>query len=193
VPDPTFFATPQDLRAWLEAHHETETELWVGYHRRATGRPSITWPESVDQALCFGWIDGVRKRVDDERYMIRFTPRKPTSTWSAVNVRRFGELQEAGLVHPAGLAAFERRREDRTAIYSYEQTGEPALPEAYEERLRAEPAASEYFAAQPRWYRRAAVHWVMQAKREETRLRRLEQLIQDSAAGRTVGPLTRPG
>ena len=163
----------------------------MGYHRQSTGRTNLTWPKSVDQALCFGWIDGVRKRDDEDRYMIRFTPRKATSTWSAVNVARFAELRDAGLVHPAGIAAFERRREDRTAIYSYERRDELALPEDYERRLRENAAAWAFFAAQPPWYRRAAVHWVLQAKREETRERRLAQLIACSAENRTVPPLTR--
>ena len=119
--EPTFFATPEDFRAWLEAHHDTATELLVGFHKKGSGRPSITWPESVDQALCFGWIDGVRRRIDDDSYSIRFTPRKQRSNWSVVNVRRVGELTELGLMRPAGLAAFERRSDDRTAIYAYEQ------------------------------------------------------------------------
>jgi uncharacterized protein YdeI (YjbR/CyaY-like superfamily) len=188
-----FYPTPASWRAWLEAHHETEAEVLVGFHKRATGRPCITWPESVDQALCFGWIDGVRRSLGEEAYTIRFTPRKTGSTWSAVNVKRFGELREAGLVAPAGLAAFERRREDRTAIYAYEDGNEAQLPADYEARLRANAAAWDYFSARPPWYRRTAIHWVVRAKKEETRERRLNQLIEDSAAGRTIGPLTRPG
>jgi uncharacterized protein YdeI (YjbR/CyaY-like superfamily) len=162
----------------------------VGFHKRGSRRPSITWPESVDQALCFGWIDGVRKRVDDERYMIRFTPRKRSSTWSRVNVARVAELTEAGLMHPAGLAAFAARTEEGT--YSYEQREAAAFDPEREARLRADAAAWAWFSAQPPWYRRTATHWVMSAKREETRDRRLARLIADSAAGRTVGPLQRP-
>ncbi len=190
--EPTFFATPADFRAWLEAHHDTEIELLVGFHKKGSGRASITWPESVDQALCFGWIDGVRRRIDDERYSIRFTPRKPRSTWSAVNVRRVGELTKLGLMHPAGVAAFERRSDDRTAIYSYEQRRTAKLDAEQERRFRANSAAWTWFQAQPAGYRRTAAHWVISAKRPETRDRRLEQLIEDSAAGRTIRPLTPP-
>jgi uncharacterized protein YdeI (YjbR/CyaY-like superfamily) len=189
--EPTYFATRAEFRAWLEAHHERETELLVGFHKRGSGRPSITWPESVDQALCFGWIDGVRRSLGADAYTIRFTPRKPRSNWSAINVARMGELEAAGLVHPAGQAAFERRSDDRTAIYSYEQRKTARLPDEYERELRANPAAAEFFDAQAPWYRRTATHWVISAKREETRARRLGQLIEHSAAGRTIPPLTR--
>jgi uncharacterized protein YdeI (YjbR/CyaY-like superfamily) len=187
---PAFYATPAEWRAWLEAHHAVEREHWVGFHKRGSGRPSLTWPEAVDQALCFGWIDGVRKRVDDERYMIRFTPRKPSSRWSRVNVARVGELKAAGLMRPAGLEAFEARTEEGT--YSYEQRDAAAFDPERERRLRADAAAAAFFDAQPPYYRRAVTHWVMSAKREETRDRRLALLIECSAAGRTVPPLTRP-
>jgi uncharacterized protein YdeI (YjbR/CyaY-like superfamily) len=190
--EPIFFATPADWRAWLEEHHDTERELLVGFRKRGSGRASITWPESVDEALCFGWIDGVRRRLDDDSYTIRFTPRRARSTWSAVNVARVKELEAEGRMHPAGLAAFARRSDDRTAIYSYEQRRTAELGEAYEAELRADPAAWAYFAAQPPSYRRAAAHWVTSAKREETRRRRLAQLVADSAQGRPIGPLTRP-
>jgi uncharacterized protein YdeI (YjbR/CyaY-like superfamily) len=190
--EPTFFATPEDFRAWLEAHHDSETELLVGFYKKGSGRPSITWPEAVDQALCYGWIDGVRRRIDDDSYSIRFTPRKPSSTWSAVNVRRVGELTELGLMRPAGLAAFERRSDDRTAIYSYEQRKTAKLDAEQERRFRANPAAWKWFQAQPAGYRRTASYWVISAKRPETRERRLEQLIADSAAGRTIRSLTPP-
>jgi uncharacterized protein YdeI (YjbR/CyaY-like superfamily) len=191
--EPTFFATPADFRAWLERHHESHSELIVGFHKRGSGRPSITWPEAVDQALCFGWIDGVRRRIDDTRYSIRFTPRKARSTWSAVNIRRMKELVEKGLVAPAGLAAFERRTDDRTAIYSHEQRKAAKLEPDQERRLRADERARAFFEAQPPSYRRAAIHWVTSAKKPETRDRRLAQLVECSAAGRTVPPLTRPG
>jgi uncharacterized protein YdeI (YjbR/CyaY-like superfamily) len=187
--EPTFYATPAEWRAWLERHHADAREHWVGFHRRATGRPSMTWAESVDQALCFGWIDGVRKRVDDERYMIRFTPRTPSSRWSRVNVSRVAELREAGLMHPAGVRAFEARTEAGT--YSYEQREAAAFDPERERRLRANAAAAAFFDAQPPGYRRTATHWVMSAKREETRDRRLAQLIADSAAGRRIAPLAR--
>jgi len=190
--EPTFFATPEAFRAWLEAHHDTESELLVGFHKKGSGRPSITWPESVDQALCFGWIDGVRRRIDDHSYSIRFTPRKPRSNWSAINVARVGALTELGLMYPAGVAAFERRSDDRTAIYSYEQRKAATLDAEQERRFKANPGAWKWFQAQPAGYRRTASHWVIRAKRPETRERRLEQLIADSAAGRTIPLLTRP-
>jgi uncharacterized protein YdeI (YjbR/CyaY-like superfamily) len=187
-----FFATADDFRAWLAQHHETERELLVGFHKKGTKRPSITWPEAVDQALCFGWIDGVRRRIDDASYCIRFTPRKARSTWSAVNVKRMQELVEDGLVAPAGMAAFERRADDRTAIYSYEQRKAARLDPEQERRLKGNERAWAFFAAQPPSYRRAATHWVTSAKKSETRERRLEKLIEDSAARRPIPPLTRP-
>jgi uncharacterized protein YdeI (YjbR/CyaY-like superfamily) len=187
-----FFASPEEWHAWLEEHHDTEAEVLVGYWKRGTGRPSLTWPESVDEALCFGWIDGVRRRIDDERYCIRFTPRRPRSRWSDVNVARVAELEREGRMRPAGRAAFAARTEEGT--YSYErQQREAALDDARERRLRADAAAWAYFSAQPPGYRRAVVHWVMSAKREETRDRRLAQLVECSAQGRPVPPLRRPG
>jgi uncharacterized protein YdeI (YjbR/CyaY-like superfamily) len=190
--EPTFFATPGDFRAWLERHHDSAGELLVGFHKRGSGRPSMTWPESVDQALCFGWIDGVRRGIDDTSYSIRFTPRKPRSTWSAVNVKRMKELIEQGLVAPAGLAAFERRSDDRTAIYSYEQRRNAKLEPDQQQRLQANERARAYFESRPPSYRRAAIYWVTSAKKPETRERRLSQLIECSAAGRPVPPLSRP-
>jgi uncharacterized protein YdeI (YjbR/CyaY-like superfamily) len=190
--EPTFFAAPADFRAWLERHHDSVSELLVGFHKKGSGRPSITWPEAVDQALCFGWIDGVRRRIDDARYSIRFTPRARRSTWSAVNVKRMKELIDEDLVAPAGFAAFERRADDRTAIYSYEQRRNATLDPVEEQRLRADKRANAFFEAQPPSYRRAAIHWVTSAKKPETRERRLAQLIERSAAGRAVPPLTRP-
>jgi uncharacterized protein YdeI (YjbR/CyaY-like superfamily) len=187
--EPTFFATPADFRAWLERHHEGHSELIVGFHKRGSGRPSITWPEAVDQALCFGWIDGVRRRIDDTSYSIRFTPRKARSTWSAVNIKRMNELVDEGRVAPAGLAAFERRTDDRSAIYSYEQRKAAKLDLDQERCLRADERARAYFEAQPPSYRRAAIHWVTSAKKPETRERRLAQLIECSAAGEPVPPL----
>jgi len=190
--EPTFFATPDEFRAWLEKHHESETELLVGFHKKGSGRPSITWPQSVDQALCFGWIDGVRRRIDDASYSIRFTPRTARSTWSAVNVKRVAELTEQGLMRPAGVAAFERRSDDRTAIYSHERREAAAFDTEQERALKADEAAWAWFQDQPPSYRRTATHWVVSAKKPETRERRLRRLIEDSAAGRTVPPLTRP-
>ena len=189
---PRFFATPQELRTWLEEHHETADELWVGLYKKGSGRPSVTWPEVVDEALCFGWIDGVRRSIDDERYANRLTPRRPNSNWSAVNVRRVGELTKEGRIRPAGLEAFERRRVDKTAVYSYEQRHEAKLDPAFARRFRSKRKAWDWFQAQPNGYRTTAVYWVMSAKRPETRERRLATLIEDSANGRRIGPLTPP-
>jgi uncharacterized protein YdeI (YjbR/CyaY-like superfamily) len=189
---PTFFATTTEFRAWLERHHADRRELLVGFYKKDSGRPSITWPESVDEALCFGWIDGVRRSLGDEAYTIRFTPRQARSTWSAVNVRRAGELIEERRMTPAGLAAFEARGDDRTAIYSYEQRREAALDDAQERRFRAAAEAWAWFQGRPPSYRRAAIHWVTSAKRPDTRERRLETLIADCAAGRNVKPLRPP-
>jgi uncharacterized protein YdeI (YjbR/CyaY-like superfamily) len=190
--EPIFFETPADFRAWLEEHHAAESELVVGFHKKGTGRPSLTWPESVDQALCFGWIDGVRRSLDDHSYTIRFTPRKARSTWSAVNIKRAGELIEAGLMNPAGLAAFERRSEDRSRIYAYEQRKQAKLDPAAQKEFRANRRAWAFFSEQAPSYRRTATYWVISAKKEETRRKRLKTLIEDSAAGRTLRHLTRP-
>jgi uncharacterized protein YdeI (YjbR/CyaY-like superfamily) len=189
--DVRFFETPAEFRAWLEANHETATELWVGFHKKATGRPSITWPEAVDQALCFGWIDGIRKSVDEHSYTNRFTPRKATSTWSKVNIEKVARLTEQGLMMPAGLRAFAARDEANSGIYSFEQRPEE-LPPAYVERFQQNGAAWAFFQAQPPGYRRTAMFWVLSAKREETRLKRLDTLIDDSAHGRRIGLLARP-
>ena len=186
---PVFFATPQEFRAWLDAHHATATELWMGLYKKSSGRPSITWPEAVDEALCFGWIDGVRQRIDDESYMNRFTPRKPNSNWSAVNVRRVEELTKQRRMRPAGLKAFRERREDKTATYSYEQRHLAKLDPAQVRRFRSRKQAWEWFQTQPKGYRTTAVYWVMSAKRPETRERRLDTLIEDSAKGQRVPPL----
>jgi uncharacterized protein YdeI (YjbR/CyaY-like superfamily) len=188
-----FFATAAAFRKWLERHHGSERELFVGFYKRGTGRPSLTWPESVDEALCFGWIDGVRRRIDEESYEIRFTPRKAESTWSRVNVERMAELERAGRVAPAGRAAFARRSEKRSGTYSYEQRHRAKLDAASERRFRAARAAWKWFEAQAPGYRRTAIFWVVSAKREETRRRRLEQLIECSAAGRAIPPLEQLG
>jgi uncharacterized protein YdeI (YjbR/CyaY-like superfamily) len=187
VPSAEFFTTPAEFEAWLEAHHETEAELLVGFHRRATKRPSITWPESVEVALKFGWIDGVRRGLDDDSYTIRFTPRKPGSHWSNVNVAKARELIERGEMRPAGLKAFEQRREDRTGRASYERGREARLDPAQERRLQADERALAWFSDQPPWYRRTSIHWVTSAKRPDTRERRLDRLIEASAAGRRLG------
>ena len=191
--EPIFFETPAEFRAWLEEHHTDETELLVGFHKTGSGRPSMTWAESVGQALCFGWIDGVRRGLDEHSYTIRFTPRKARSTWSAVNIKRAKELVEEGLMRPAGLAAFERRSDDRSRIYAYEQRKQAKLDPAAEQEFRANSEAWAFFSEQAPWYRRNATHWVISAKKEETRRRRLRQLIGHSAAGRRLEHLTPPG
>ncbi len=191
-PKPKFFATLNDWRAWLEKNHANTDELWVGFYKRDSGRPSITWPESVDGALSFGWIDGVRKAMDDISYMIRFTPRKPRSTWSAINIRRVGELKKLGLMHAAGLAAFEKRDGDKSAIYAYEQRKTAKLPREFEMTFRQDKTAWEFFQAQAPWYQRTSTYWVISAKKEETRSKRLAILIDCSRRKRTIPQLTRP-
>jgi uncharacterized protein YdeI (YjbR/CyaY-like superfamily) len=186
---PQFFATSEQFRAWLEQHHETASELLVGFHRKGSGKPSITWQEAVDQALCFGWIDGVRRSLDETSYTIRFTPRKSTSTWSKVNIERVAELTEQGLMRPAGLRAFERRSEAKSGIYSYEQREAAALRPAEEARIRANRAAWEHWQRRPPGYRKAVTWWVVSAKRPQTRAKRLADLIDACAAGRPVGPM----
>ena len=186
----TFFKSPADLRKWFEKYHATSQELWVGYYKKDSGKPSITWPQSVDEALCFGWIDGIRKSLDDVSYTIRFTPRKTRSTWSAVNIKRAQELATGGLMQPGGLKAFQARQENRSGIYSYEQRS-PQLPDQYEKRLKKNKGAWKFFEAQPPSYRKAANWWVVSAKKEETRLKRLGQLMEHSAQGRTLPQYTR--
>lgn len=187
-----FFESTEELREWLLAHGDSETELWVGFHRKATGRPSLSWPQVVDQALCFGWIDGIRKSIDAGSFTNRLTPRKKGSTWRSVNIKRFGELKGEGLVQPTGLRAFEARDPSKSEIYSYEQR-DATLDADSEARLRANQEAWAFFHAQPPSYRKPAIWWVISAKKDETRRRRLETLIDDSAAGRRIGPLRRPG
>jgi len=189
--NPTYFATPSAFRRWLEEHHQTAQELWVGFYKTSSGKPSITWPEAVDQALCFGWIDGVRKGIDDASYTIRFTPRKPQSIWSAVNVKRAQELARLGLMRPAGLKAFEERDQKKSGLYSYEQRKGSQLDPAYEQQFKANKQAWEFFQSKPPSYQQPAIWWVMSARQEETRRKRLVRLIEDSEHGRTVPPLTR--
>lgn len=188
---PLYFASPSEWRKWLARHHKTERELWVGFHKRGTGRPSLTWPESVDEALCYGWIDGVRKRVDDERYVIRFTPRKPRSTWSKLNIRRVAALTSARRMRAMGVAAFRQRTAEKSGTYAYEQRETAALRKRDEALLKQNPAAWKYFSNRPPGYRRLASHWVVSAKKEETRQKRLGRLIACSAASQPIGPLSR--
>lgn len=166
-----FFKSPSDFRKWLAAHHAKEKELLVGFYKKGTSKPSITWPESVDEALCFGWIDGIRRSIDEDSYSIRFTPRKATSTWSAVNIKRAQELTREGRMTPAGETAFAVRKENRSGIYSYEQRSAD-LPELYAGKLSRNKAAWKFFESQPASYRKAANWWVTSAKKEETRLNR---------------------
>jgi uncharacterized protein YdeI (YjbR/CyaY-like superfamily) len=188
----TFFDSPAAFRAWLDEHHETAKELWVGFYKKSSGRPSITWPESVDEALCFGWIDGIRKSVDDTSYTIRFTPRKPRSNWSAVNIARVADLTRLGRMRPAGRTAFEQRVAEKPGVYSYEQRHTVQLDDALEQPFRANQPAWDFFQAQPAGYRQMAIWWVVSAKREATRLKRLATLIEDSAQGRRIAVFARP-
>jgi uncharacterized protein YdeI (YjbR/CyaY-like superfamily) len=185
--DAQFFDTAADLRAWFEANHDSAPELFVGYWKKGSGRTGVSHSEAIEQALCFGWIDSIARRIDEHSYRVRFTPRRRGSVWSAVNVAKITELTERGLMAPAGLRAFEGRKADQAPAYASEQTG--ALDDAQTARFRAESTAWAWFSAQSASYRRAATHWVISAKRPETRQRRLDQLIVDSAAGRRVPPL----
>lgn len=186
---PTFFRTPADFRKWLEQHHATADELWVGYYKKSTGKPSLTWPESVDEALCFGWIDGLRQSVDESSYQIRFSPRRAGSIWSAVNIKRAQALIEEGRMQPAGLKAYAARKENKSGIYSYEQRS-AELVEPYQRLLKQNKAAWNFFQTQPPSYRKAVSWWIVSAKKEETRLKRLEKLITYSAQGQRLPEMT---
>ena len=175
-----FFPTPAHFRAWLAEHHDQRDELWVGYYKKATGLPSITWPESVDEALCFGWIDGIRKSLDDKSYKIRFTPRRPGSHWSARNLGRMKHLIAEGLVTEPGMSAYRKRNPAREKQAAHEQKN-IVLPPEYERQLRADADAWDYFRRARPSYRKQVTWWVVSAKREETRLRRLRILIESSA------------
>ncbi len=181
----TFFRSPAAFRRWLQKHHAMTGELVVGYYKKDSGKASITWPESVDEALCVGWIDGIRRSLDESSYSIRFTPRKPQSTWSVINIRRVQVLSLEGRMLPAGLKAFEARRENRSGIYSYEQRGEQ-LVEPYARIFIRNKVAWDFFQAQPPGYRKQANWWVVSAKKEATRLKRLQQLIEASERGRRL-------
>ena len=187
---PRFFATPDGFRAWLEKHHARESELLVGFWKKASGKPSMTWEESVAEALCFGWIDGVRRTIDDEAYTIRFTPRRTKSIWSAKNLKTMRTLIDAGRVAPAGLAIYEVRDEAKTNRYSFEREN-VAFDEEQERAFRRNRKAWDFFQSQPPSYRKPATHWVISAKKPETRVKRLAQLIVDSAAGQRIAQLRR--
>jgi uncharacterized protein YdeI (YjbR/CyaY-like superfamily) len=185
-PRPTFFPTPADFRIWLEAHHDKLREQLVGFHKKSSGKPSMTWPESVEVALCFGWIDGVRKSIDETSYTIRFTPRKPTSNWSSININLARKLTKQGLMHPAGLQAFAARSEKKSGIYSYEQRRSARFTRDQEKQFRASPPAWEFFRSQAPWYQRVCTWWIINAKKEETKLKRLSVLIDHSRNRRTL-------
>lgn len=188
---PTFFATPSAFRAWLDANHAKKTELVVGFYKTSTGKPSITWSQSVDEALCFGWIDGVRRSLGDEAYTIRFTPRKPTSIWSAINVAKIEELRKAGKMRPAGEAAFAKRTAARTGVYSFERFAAAQLTPAQAAQLAANAKAAAWFATQPPSYHRVVTHWVVSAKRPETQAKRLAELIACCASAKRLDHLTK--
>jgi uncharacterized protein YdeI (YjbR/CyaY-like superfamily) len=185
--DPIFFRSPAEYRKWLEKNYETASELWIGYYRKSTGKPSLTWPQTVDESLCFGWIDGIRKSIDGESFKQRVTPRRPTSNWSAINIGRVKALTAEGRMTPAGVAAFARRGRSRT--YSYEDRDRAGLRPAQVARLKKNRKAFEFFQSQPPGYQRTIGYWVNSAAKEETRLRRLERLVTDCANGRRVGIL----
>jgi uncharacterized protein YdeI (YjbR/CyaY-like superfamily) len=188
---PVFFPTPALFRRWLEKHHDTDLELWVGFYKKSTGKPSITWPELVDQLLCFGWIDGVRKSLGEESYVIRVTPRKPRSNWSAVNVKRAEDLVKLGLMHESGLKVFRDRDVKKTNRYSFEREQVQLAP-AMEKRFRTNPRAWEFFQKQPPGYRRTILWWIMSAKQEATREKRLGIAIETSEQEARVD-FMRPG
>jgi uncharacterized protein YdeI (YjbR/CyaY-like superfamily) len=181
-----YFKTPAEFRAWLAKHHATATEVGVVFHKKGSGKPSMTWSDAVDQALCYGWIDSVARRLDDTSRVQRFSPRKPKSNWSAVNISKVGELTAKGLMKPAGLAAFARRTQARSGVYSYENRHLAALDPEREKTFRAAKAAWEFFGKQPPSYRQLAIYRVMNAKREETREKRLALLIEASAEGKRL-------
>ena len=186
--EPVFFATPAAFRQWLRKHHKTAADVWVGYYKKASGHPGITYHESLDEALCFGWIDGIRKSIDGERYMNRFTPRRPDSNWSLVNVGKVEALIAAGRMQPAGLAAYEARDAKKTGVYSFENRPVSLTPEL-EARFRKQAVAWRFWDAQPQGYQRMMCWFVMSAKRDDTRVRRLDRLIAECAAGRRIEPM----
>lgn len=188
--EPIFFETPDAFGAWLAEHHDSLEVQWVGFWKKATGKPSITWPESVEQALRWGWIDGLRRSIDDEAYMIRFTPRRPDSHWSRKNVETYRRLEEAGLIEESGRLVWESKDPEKVARASYEREN-AEFSDELRAMLDADPDAAAWFDDQPPGYRRTATWWVVSARREETRERRMKQLVQDSAAGRKIGPLRR--
>jgi uncharacterized protein YdeI (YjbR/CyaY-like superfamily) len=186
-----FFKTPRAFRTWLARHHAEHRILHVGFRKRHTGETSITWPEAVDEALCYGWIDGVRHRIDADSYTIRFTPRRPGSIWSSVNLRRVRALIRDQRMSPHGLEVWEKRNRKKTKLYAYEQSKQWRFSPRYARQFRANQRAWTWFEEQAPWYRRTCTHWVQRAKQEATKLRRLAALIDCCAAGRPIGLLDR--
>jgi uncharacterized protein YdeI (YjbR/CyaY-like superfamily) len=190
IMDPTFFPTPSDFRQWLEENHDKKKELWVGYYRKSTKIPSINWPQSVREALCYGWIDGLRKSIDEKSYKIRFTPRRRNSHWSQVNLKMVDELIKNGKMQPAGLKIYQKRNPAKEQQFSYEREA-AQLTEEYLEQIKAQPKAWDFFQNLPPGYKKQTVHWVMQAKREATRQKRLTILIESATEGKRVPHLRR--
>ena len=189
IQNPKYFKSAKDFRKWLEKNHDKKSELLVGFYKRNSGKASITWPEAVDAALSFGWIDGIRKSLGEDSYTIRFTPRKPGSIWSALNIKHIARLTKLGLMQPAGLKAFAKRDEKKSGIYSYENK-DKKLPPNYERKFKSNKKAWKIFQSMAPWYQRTASHWIISAKQEETRLKRLNTLIKDSENGKKIGPLS---
>ncbi|HEY3251083.1 MAG TPA: YdeI/OmpD-associated family protein [Ignavibacteria bacterium] len=185
-----FFKSPFELHKWLKKNHAKARELWIGFYKKNAAKKGITYAEALDEALCFGWIDGIRKGIDDARYTIRYTPRKPKSIWSLVNIRRAGQLKKLGLMQPYGIKAFNERDINRSQLYSFEQRVVKLAP-VYEKKFKHNKKAWDYFKSQPSWYQKTASWWVVSAKKEETRLSRLEILIKDSRSNRSIKVLIR--
>jgi uncharacterized protein YdeI (YjbR/CyaY-like superfamily) len=185
-----FFKSLSELHKWFQKNHSKTSEVWIGFYKVSSGKKGISYKEAVDEALCFGWIDGIRKGLDEESYVNRFTPRKKSSIWSNVNIKRINELIEDGRVQPAGLAAFKERTKERSGLYSFEQNSHKLAP-AFEKKFKANKKAWTYFTSRAPWYQRTSIHWVMNAKQEATRLKRLETLITDSENEKTIALLTR--
>lgn len=182
----TFFHDAAAFREWLNVHHMQEKEVLAGFYKTASSKPSMTWPESVDQALCFGWIDGVRRSINKDAYCIRFTPRKASSIWSVVNIAKAEELIKNGLMQPSGLAVFEARNKRRTNLYSFEQKEAPKLAPELQQQFQAQPAAWQFFAGQAPSYQKTIIHWIMSGKKEETRMARLNQTIAASGQSKRL-------
>lgn len=187
----TFFKTQTDFRKWLEKNGTSAVEIWVGFYKKDSGKATVTYKEAVDEALCFGWIDGIRKSIDEISYTNRFTPRKKKSTWSAVNIKRVGELKKLKRMKPPGLKVFEERDGKRANLYSFEQRKDPALPAGFIKQFKANKKAWNYFSSQAPWFQRTSIWWVISAKQDETKVKRLGILINDSEHERTISLLTR--